>query len=442
MKLGKVEKQTLLYTLLKAYSKFTHDIFFYKKITYIGKENIPKDKPVLIAPNHQNALMDAAAIVLGQKIQPIFLARSDIFKKPIIAKILFALKILPVFRIRDGKDKMHLNDLIYNKTMEVLELHRQVVIFPEAQHIDKKHVRKLKKGIQRIGFMLEEKNDFKTDTQIIPTGIYYSNYWNYKTKLVVKYGKPICLRDYKDEFYEDSEKAILKVNNILHEKIKEQVIHIEDLDYHDEYDLLRDINEEQLLKELLLSPNAENKLKADQETVKKVDILKSSDSKVFLTLMEKVKNYGEQLKKYKLKDWVVKENGKNNNFFKRVLLLLIASPIFVYGFINNIISYLLPRLITTKIKDRQFVSSIVFVFFMFAFPVIYTIQAVVIWIVFKIWYVTLIYFVTLPLLGMFAFDIHRLFVKTNALLRFSRMKKRGEMGELITLRKEILKIIE
>jgi len=442
MKLGKVEKQTFLYAFLKAYGRLIHDFFFYKKITYIGVENIPKDKPIFIAPNHQNALMDALAIIFSQKIQPVFLARSDIFKKPLIAKLLFAFKILPVFRIRDGKEKLHLNDIIYKKTMEVLEHNRQVIIFPEAQHINKKHVRKLKKGIQRIAFMLEDKHDFKADVQIIPAGIYYSNYWNLKSKLVVKYGKPITISDYKDDYKEDAAKTIVNFTNVLHEKVKEQVIHIEDLDFHDEYDLLRDICEEQMLNELSLTANAENKLKADQETVKKVDLLKNSDNNTFLNLIQKVKTYDEQLKEYRLKDWVINKKGKKNNFFLRFLLLLIGAPIFVYGIINNVLTYPLPGLITKKIKDRQFESSVVFVFFLFIFPAVYTIQAVAVWIVFKMWYVALFYFITVPFLGMLAFNIHRLFVKTMSLLRYSKMKRKNKVNELLKLRKEILNILK
>ena len=37
-------------------------LLFYKKIKVVGKENFPKGKPILIAPNHQNALIDALLI--------------------------------------------------------------------------------------------------------------------------------------------------------------------------------------------------------------------------------------------------------------------------------------------------------------------------------------------------------------------------------------------
>ncbi|MCF6364700.1 MAG: 1-acyl-sn-glycerol-3-phosphate acyltransferase [Bacteroidales bacterium] len=437
MKLGKVEKQSLLYSILKVYGRFVHDFVFYKKVTYIGVENIPKNKPIFIAPNHQNALMDALAIIFSQKIQPVFLARSDIFQKPAIAKILYFFKILPVFRIRDGKEKLKLNEIIYEKTMEVLEHNRQVVIFPEAQHINKKHVRRLKKGIQRIAFMLEEKHDFKAGVQIIPTGIYYSNYWNFKSKLVVKYGKPISVASYKEDYKKDAARTIVSFTEVLYKKVKEQVIHIQDLDFHDEYDLLRDINEYQMLNTLSLNPNSENKLKADQETIKKIDDLKDSDANKFNELMQKVKKYGEFLKKNNLKDWVVRKKAKNNNFLLRFILLLAGTPFFIYGVINNLLTYPLPRLITKKIKDRQFESSVVYVFFLFIFPIVYLIQAAAILIISKIWYVALIYFVTIPFISIIAFKVHRLFIKTMGLIRFTQMDK-NEREETETLRNEIL----
>ncbi len=442
MKLGKVEKQTFLYTLLKAYTRFIHNTFFYKKIIVIGLENIPKDKPVLVAPNHQNALMDALAIIFAQKIQPVFLARSDIFKNPIVAKILFAIKILPVYRIRDGKDKMVLNDIIFKKATEVLEHNRQVVIFPEAKHIDKKHVRHLKKGIQRIAFMLEENNDFKAGVQVVPAGIYYSSYWNFQSELVVTFGKPINVADYEDDYKNDPLNTLIKFSKILHDKITEQVIHIKDLKFHGEYDFLRNINKQQMLKELSLKPTTLNNLKADQETIKKADLIKNSDSEGFNRLMQNLKEYSEGLKKFKLKDWVLGDKDKNSNILLRVLVLILALPVFLYGFLNNIIAYSVPVFINKKITDRQFESSVSYGLGVLLFPIIYILQTLIVLFVFKIWYVALIYFISLPILGLIAFKIHRFFVKTMALLRFNKMNRKNKMTELLTLREEIINFLK
>ncbi len=441
MKLGKVEKQSTFYAILKIYAKFFHDNFFYKEVTYIGVENIPKDKPVLLAPNHQNALMDPLAIIFSQNIQPVFLARSDIFKNPIIAKIMFKFKILPVFRIRDGKEKLKLNDIVYNKTIEVLEHNRQVTIFPEAQHIDKKHVRPLKKGIQRIAFMLEEKHNFKAGVCIIPTGIYYSNYWNFRSKLVIKYGKPIYLNEYFEEYKKDAARTIVKFTNALHEKIKEEALHISDLEHHDEYDLLRDINEEQMLKEMHLNPSSENKLKADKETIKKIDLLKSEEKDVFEDLITKTRKYKEQLKKYNLKDWVVKTKDKKYNLFFRFFSLFLLLPIFIYGYINNIIAYYSSSILTKKLEDRQFTSSIVYVFIILIHPIIFIFQAIIIYLLFKSLLLAIIYFITTPFLGLIAFTIHRFFIKSMAIFRLKNIKD-IERNKISNLRDEILQILK
>ncbi|RLD52157.1 MAG: hypothetical protein DRI94_03985 [Bacteroidetes bacterium] len=442
MKLGKVEKFSIRYAVLKVYAKFVHDKIFYKKVKYYGLENIPEGKPILIAPNHQNALMDALAIIFALDKQIVFLARSDIFQNSFIAKILYFLKILPVFRMRDGKEKLKLNEAIYNKTIQVLKSNRPVVIFPEAQHIDKKHLRKLKKGVQRIAFKLEEDNDFKADIQIIPTGIYYSNYWNFRTKLFVSFGKPVSLKEYFDDYKVDPVKTMLKFGNVLHEKIREQIIYIKDLQTHDEYNFLLDVCDKEIAEDLSLNlRDLNNKIAVDKETVRRVDDLKESDTEGFNALIKDISIYKESLSKFKLKDWIIEKAIPNNKLVEKFLILLIGIPVYLYGLINNLIPYLLPRLITKKLKDRQFESSIVYGLGIFTFPIFYILQSLLIWFITKSLLFTLIYFISLPIFGLLAFIWSRLFVKTSAQLRFNKNKNTAEMKKLIELRKDILSTV-
>ncbi|MEA2043234.1 MAG: 1-acyl-sn-glycerol-3-phosphate acyltransferase, partial [Bacteroidota bacterium] len=207
MRLGKVEKKSKFYALLKGYFQFMFDKVFYGKVEYSGMENIPDGKPVLFAPNHQNALMDPLALIFSSNRQIVFLARSDIFKSKIVSRLLFLVKILPVYRIRDGKEKLKLNEIIFDKTVEILEKNRPVAIFPEARHFNKRHLKPLKKGIQRVAFATAEKNNYQLDIKIVPVGIYYSNYWNFKATIQVQYGKPISASKYYELYKEDKAKA-------------------------------------------------------------------------------------------------------------------------------------------------------------------------------------------------------------------------------------------
>ena len=59
-------------------------LLFYKNIKIIGKENLPKGKPILITPNHQNALIDALLIESYVPGTIFALTRSDAFSTKFI----------------------------------------------------------------------------------------------------------------------------------------------------------------------------------------------------------------------------------------------------------------------------------------------------------------------------------------------------------------------
>src|SRR5665647_1213680 len=101
-----IEKYSKRYALLKSIAGFWHNNVFYRKVIVLGLDNIDPENHLIFAPNHQNALMDALAVLFTHKGQPVFLARADIFKRKAIASFLYFIKILPVYRIRDGFSKL------------------------------------------------------------------------------------------------------------------------------------------------------------------------------------------------------------------------------------------------------------------------------------------------------------------------------------------------
>ncbi len=117
-----IEKWSLTYAILKPFVKLLYRIYF--RIDIHNYKNIPKNEILVFAPNHQNALIDALVFVASTKGQHVFLGRADIFKRYIIQKLLTFIKILPIFRIRDGKENLITNNPIFNKTIDVLKAKR------------------------------------------------------------------------------------------------------------------------------------------------------------------------------------------------------------------------------------------------------------------------------------------------------------------------------
>ncbi len=126
---------------------FWHNKVFYRNIEILNIQNIPEKGHLIFTPNHQNALMDALAVLCTVERRTVFLARSDIFKKPVVASILYFLKILPIYRIRDGYELLKKNKEIFQKTTDVISNEKcALVILPEGNHAGVRRLRPFKKG--------------------------------------------------------------------------------------------------------------------------------------------------------------------------------------------------------------------------------------------------------------------------------------------------------
>jgi len=203
-----IEKYSAGYAVLKQVAGFWHHKIFYRRIIVMGLDNINPEETLIYAPNHQNALMDALAVLFTHKGQPIFLARADIFRNKVIASILYFLKMLPVYRIRDGYSSLKANDEIFHKTVDVLRNKNGLVILPEGDHAGFRRLRQLKKGICRIAFQAEEATAFSLNIKIIPVGLEYSNYTRIRQVLSVVYGKPIEVSEYTTIYRSDPDLAL------------------------------------------------------------------------------------------------------------------------------------------------------------------------------------------------------------------------------------------
>ena len=56
----------------------------YRRIQVQGRENIPTDGAVLLAPNHCNTLMDALVVLQATRQDKVFGARADMFNNPFV----------------------------------------------------------------------------------------------------------------------------------------------------------------------------------------------------------------------------------------------------------------------------------------------------------------------------------------------------------------------
>lgn len=187
----KVWEKGLGYSLFRPYVQWATRNS-YSKITIKGKENIPdlNQVSVLFASNHCNTLMDALVLVQARKEPSAFVARADIFKKPAVAKFLRNLRILPIYRQRDGADSMAKNVEVFDNAVDCLNHGMAFCIFPEGTHRPHRSLLPIKKGVFRIAQKAVAENP-ERPVVVVPVGIEYDDYYNIMRPVTVSFGEPI-----------------------------------------------------------------------------------------------------------------------------------------------------------------------------------------------------------------------------------------------------------
>lgn len=349
-----IEKYTLPYWLLYRYSLGMHNLF-YREIYTINKPKKEKEKPAIITPNHQNALMDALAVLFAKNEPLVFLARSDIFKKKSIASILYFIKILPVFRIRDGFDSLKNNEDTFKHTVRVLNNNRDLVILPEGNHFGAKKLRGLKKGFARIAFSSEIAGNEEIDLQIVPTAIDYTSYDKFFSRLTVVFGEPFPIKPYMESYKEKPQKAINDITKDLGDKLKEQIIHIETDEHYEETLLAIEVYAE--VKEPGFTNNIQEKrYNIEKNTTQLLNKLEQDDSDKWQKIIQNASKLKAEIKH--LPHEIIGSEPSSKSliqYFTSLFLIPLGLPgLAIFG----LFWYLPLWFVNKKIKDVQFRTSV------------------------------------------------------------------------------------
>ena len=416
-----IEKYNAFYAALKSVASFWHNKVFYRKVIVVGKENIHPDEHLIFAPNHQNALMDALAVLFTTSGQPIFLARADIFRKKLMASLLYFLKILPVYRMRDGYDNLKENDWIFLKTIDVLKNRNGLVILPEGNHEGVRRLRQLKKGICRIAFQADEATDFKMNIKIIPVGLEFTHYSRVRQVLTVVYGKAIEVSDFYESYHKNPQRAMNELREKLSDEIQQLMVHIESVEDYEAIDELRSIingkysddkNMPKLFRDRILI-NSLNRLKiTSEETYRKI---------CDLTL--KVKKGAAELKtEYRLLD---KKKHTLAGMIGGLITLILTFPIFLYGFFFNYLFLSIPNISIKNIRDVQFHASMRYAVSLFLAFVLMPIYLILAFIIFSPWWIAALIFISIPFTGLYAWSYHLLYNRITGGLRIRKYIRNG-----------------
>lgn len=357
-----------LYTFLKHFVDWSVRSS-YRKYQVEGLENIPRDGYVIWASNHTNALMDPMVMLSSTPGRKVFVARADIFRKGWAVKALSFLRVMPIYRIRDGINAVKHNDQAIAQATGVIMDGVPLVIFPEATHRPKHSLLKLSKGIFHIAQSAIEQSRDGKPVYILPIGIEYGDYFRFRTEVLVRFGKPIDISGFVKEHSADPQPVVmLRMRELLTARLAEQIVYIPDDEDYDaiwEYVKLKADNPDYFSKTLARIESSEGKkLKGllgfqavDKQAVKEALALRENEPEKARELFKKV----DQLRVWRIQNGIsVKTIAHERNLFVlfiRFLVALAGMPYYFFCAVAGSVKWVPILLILRGVKDDAFYNT-------------------------------------------------------------------------------------
>jgi len=329
---------------------------FFRRIFYSNLKKVPLNKPLLFVGNHQNSFMDG--ILVGSYLpQPLhFTMRADMFRKPFARFCLRELNVAPIYRIEEGFENVHKNLEAFTGIYDVLKKNGNFIMFSEGICVQEKRLQKLRKGTARLAFGAEDK--YGLDVHIVPVGINYTYPSSFRKEVMINFHDSFSIRELKNIYTEHPAKALLAFTEKCDASLRKEVIIIEDP--------ANDWLAEQLLKmerHNIVLPffrwrfDTDDRMQAEKKVAEKINQMSRTSPSDLSALSQKVETYTNLLAKNRLRDENVAR--KLDWGFLRYFAVIAGLPLFIAGYISNLIPFLIPKFICNRfIKDLRFYSSV------------------------------------------------------------------------------------
>lgn len=347
--MGKIQDDNWLYSLLKPHVDH-HTNRAFRRFRIVGKENIPEGACVF-GSNHCNALMDAMVILATSCDKKVFIARGDIFQNPKTAKILRWLRILPIYRIRDGigavRDK---NGDTMDQAIDVMHDEVPLYLFPEATHRTKHSLRPLSKGIFHIALDANRKFGHEKPIFIVPVGLEYGDYFRFRTTVLLRYGEPINVTEFMKGREGDNEAVIINdLKAIMRERMAKLISFIPDED--EDYDAIWELAK---LKSGKRSRSLENNLENNQHAISEILDFKQKEPEKAKSLFDKVNTFAKRRKDAKVSIKSIVNKATFGKTLLKTLLVILGLPYYVAAAVVTCPMWIVSAIILKGLKDKAF----------------------------------------------------------------------------------------
>ena len=430
----------LLYFIL--YISFQYTIrLFYKSIKLVNPPRERMGRTIYVS-NHPASFMDPlVSAVLRQPIV-FFMVRADIFNT-YSRPFFWMVHMLPIYRQQDGGNTRIRNKATFQKSSEILNSGRNILIFGEG-FTDDVFIRRLKpvkKGAIRMGFGALEDLNWSKKVYIAAVGNNYTEPNLMRSDLLIATSDKICLNDYHSAYKENPTLVTNELTRKVEELMREQITHVENLKWTNFHEQMMMITRKgmnafsydrgrSLKQRWKYSRSLANWLNSKSELTDSEEQLKSE-----------LDGYFQGLKKRQLRDEFIYQKSIGRLSRGQELVKLISLlPFMLLGVLHlGAFYYGIKRYVEKSFKRRVFWGSTKMVIGMFAMglfnlPMVWIFKAFIV----DSWSLGILYYFAIGLFGLAAYEWFRslnLFVEKGKVLQ-------ADVHQIIEKRRDLKERIE
>ncbi|HSO73318.1 MAG TPA: lysophospholipid acyltransferase family protein [Blastocatellia bacterium] len=203
---------------------------FFRRIEVAGLERVPRTGAVIFVLNHPNGLLDPIFILCLAPRPVSFLAKSALFRMPLIGSLARALDSIPVYRRQDAGEDVSRNRETFERSRALLARGGTIGICPEGVSHNEPRLLPLKTGAARIALGAASCGP-GLDVKVVPAGLYYTAKTTFRSAALLYFGEPLTVEPVAlDEDRDPPREAVQALSNRIESALREVVLNAE----HDE----------------------------------------------------------------------------------------------------------------------------------------------------------------------------------------------------------------
>ncbi len=201
---------------------------FYRRVEVVGAEHLPACGPLIVAANHQNAMLDPMLLLAaaGRPLVPV--AKAPLFRHPLIGPFVRLAGAIPVHRRVDAGADPAANAEMFRHAVAGLAAGRALLIFPEGASQPQPMLMPLRSGAARM-LLAAEAAHVGLGVRLVPAGLVYHEPGRFRAgRALVVFGDPVDTTEFVRLYARDAPEAARRLTEHLAGRLRALIVDADD----------------------------------------------------------------------------------------------------------------------------------------------------------------------------------------------------------------------